>query len=222
MLFAARCLPLLWKAGAELAWLLNRGYSSKPALELVGDHHQLHRRQREALQRTICTATRAQIRRSRKVSLQGRKVAVDGFNVLIGIEAALSGGLMLRGLDGFIRNLADMRGTYRMVEETSEAAMLAHKALTSAAQAVWFLDRPVSNCFRLATLLHRVGCHVRVIDRVDHHLCSLTAEENHWIIATADSRILDRVPEVVDLPALVLPELENVWLLDFTAFEDDR
>jgi hypothetical protein len=46
---------------------------------------------------------------------------IDGYNVLTSIEAALSGGVILRARDGCYRDMASMHGSYRKVEETISA-----------------------------------------------------------------------------------------------------
>ena len=51
-------------------------------------------------------------------------VALDGFNCVITLEAALSGGLVLIGRDGCLRDLSSIHGTYRAVSETPRAVEL--------------------------------------------------------------------------------------------------
>ena len=47
--------PRLREAVAEFSWLLTRRYADKSALKLVGDHDQLHQRQRMAVMRCACS-----------------------------------------------------------------------------------------------------------------------------------------------------------------------
>ena len=51
-----------------------------------------------------------------------RTLLVDGFNLIITIEVALSGGLVLDCADGTVRDLAGLRGSYHPVDETDGAA----------------------------------------------------------------------------------------------------
>src|SRR6266404_1471952 len=43
---------------------------------------------------------------------------IDGFNLILTLESALGGGVMLVGRDGCYRDMASVHGTYRRVEET--------------------------------------------------------------------------------------------------------
>ena len=64
-LFAARQLPALRAAAADLCWLLDRGYALRSAVELVGNRHVLTARQRMAVARCACSQQDAQQRRQR-------------------------------------------------------------------------------------------------------------------------------------------------------------
>lgn len=104
----------LRQAAGDLAWLLGRQYAPGAALTLVGNHYQLHARQRQALARAVAAPAVARARRQRQVAaaaLVGQPVAVDGFNQLITVEVALAGGLLLRGQDGALRDLLSPRST---------------------------------------------------------------------------------------------------------------
>src|SRR4051812_27185623 len=74
--FADRDLPKLRAAVDELSWLLGRGYAELAASTLVGDHHQLDRRQRLAIRRCACPEPQRVGRIGRKVGLDGRPIAV--------------------------------------------------------------------------------------------------------------------------------------------------
>lgn len=108
-LFAPEASPVLRRATEDLGWLLARGYSGDAAITLVGDHFQLDRRQRVALRRS--TSADPEARKRKRVALSGARVAVDGFNQIVTVEAALSGGLLIRGTDGLLRDLASVHGS---------------------------------------------------------------------------------------------------------------
>lgn len=123
-LFAPEMLPRLRQAVADFSMLLTKGYADKSALKLVGDRFSLTQRQRLAVMRSACSDRQRQSRLEREVpveALAGRSIAIDGYNLLITIEAALSGGLLFKGRDGCLRDLASIHGTYRKVEETIPA-----------------------------------------------------------------------------------------------------
>src|SRR3989442_4727682 len=143
-------------AAGDLAWLLGRHYAPTAALTLVGNRYQLHGRQRQALARAVAAPAVARARRQRQVpaaALMGAALYVDGFNQLITIEAALSGGLVLRGHDGALRDLASVHGSYRTIIETPTAleAMGIYLGPLHLRAVHFVLDAQVSNSGRLAS-----------------------------------------------------------------------
>lgn len=202
-LFDAAALPILREAAADLGWLLGRGYAHRAASTLVGDRFQLAARQRLAVERAACGPEAAAERRARTVAVAGRRVRVDGFNVIITVESALGGAPVVGCADGRLRDLAQMRGTYRIVEETEPALDRLVAALDGCAEAVWLLDRPVSNSGRLAALLRERGQEVEVRDRVDSALV-----RPGWAVASSDGPVLDRVEATVALDARALEGVE--------------
>src|SRR5947209_5735414 len=145
-LFADDQLPALRTAVRELSWLLSRDYSIKGALKLVGDRHALTERQRLAVSRAACSdqskehlaATRLPVE-----AVAGEELIIDGFNLTITIEAALSGGVLIHCRDGCIRDLSSVHGSYRSVNETDQAISLIGTALESLRpkSVSWLLDR---------------------------------------------------------------------------------
>jgi hypothetical protein len=132
-LFAPAVLPRLRAAVADFSLLRTKGYAEKSALKLVGDRFSLTQRQRLAVMRGSCSDQQRQSRLTRRVPLEalaGQPLAIDGYNLLITIEAALSGGLIFQGRDGCFRDLASIHGTYRKVEETVPALRLIGEFLT--------------------------------------------------------------------------------------------
>jgi len=145
---------MLRAAAADFCWLLTRGYAHDSALKLVGDRHSLVARQRVAVSRGCCSEAQAAQRRSRQVGgeqLRGAALWLDGYNVLITIEAALAGGVILAARDGAYRDMASMHGSYRKVAETRPALELLGRVIAAfeVAECRWYLDRPVSNSGRL-------------------------------------------------------------------------
>lgn len=136
---------------------------------------------------------------------------------MITLETALSGGLVLRGMDSWLRTLTDLRKTYRLVAQTEPAIALCQETLKTARSATWLLDRPVSNSGRLAAMLHAHGFEALCVDDVDGELIA-RGGDSPAVVATADSRILDQVPRAADLPARCLAS-RDIWLWDFTALK---
>lgn len=216
-LFSPEWLPTLRSAVEELSWLLTREYPAKAALKLVGDRHRLNERQRMAVNRCACSdASRAHRARTR-VERVDRPLEIDGFNLLITVEAALSGGSILRGRDGCLRDLASIHGTYRSVEETDGAIRLVGAALArlGAPSARWWLDSPISNSGRLAGKLRQVADEcgwpwtVETVFNPDRELISSAG-----LVVSSHSVVLDGVDRWLDLLPEVLGRLPRLWLID--------
>lgn len=168
------------------------------ALKLVGDRHRLRERQRLAVLRSACSDDAREARAAREVgreALRGASVLVDGYNVLITVEAALAGGVLLLGRDGCLRDLASLHGHFKRVEETRPAIGLLGGALADwgAARVTVLLDSPVSNSGRLAGLLrdaaaeHGWSWEVELVPDPDAEL----VRREGAVVATSDSVVLD-------------------------------
>ncbi len=140
--------------------------------------------------------------------MAGRSIIVDGFNVLVTVEAMLSGGLLLRCADGGWRDIASVHGSYRRVAETHEALARLATALGDAAAVRVLLDRPVSNSGRLAGWFRDAGLPAETHDHVDAELVA-----SGWPVATADGVVIDRATAWVDLVSPMVPG-ERPWTLD--------
>lgn len=216
-LFAEAELPRLRRAAEEVAWLLERGWSLETTLAAVTAHHQLEARQRLALSRAIAAPSRVAARRAKALPLDGlagRALDVDAFNVVITLEVALGGGPIFLGPDGAPRDLAGLRGSYRLVDETEPVIALVADTLAGLALAsarLW-LDAPVSNSGRLAALLReaapRFGCPVEVtlVPNADAALVGAAA------VASSDAVVIERAEAWVNLTGAILDaRLPDAW-----------
>ncbi|MHC4949512.1 MAG: DUF434 domain-containing protein [Planctomycetota bacterium] len=228
-LFTARTLPTLQKAVADMGWLLSRGYADKSTLKLVGDRYALTKRQRMAIMRASCSDSQLDNRTRKQISpdrMESQPLMIDGYNLLITIEAALAGALLFVGRDGCIRDLASIHGTYRKVEETLPAIeTIAHTLNNlSISEVIWLLDQPVSNSGRLKQVIlsfaenRSLNWDVQLVQNPDTVLI-----ESNQLIATSDSNILDGCKKWLNLARIIIktiwPEY-NLNLLDLqTEFE---
>jgi hypothetical protein len=221
LLFGPERLPALRRAVADLSWLLTRGYGETAARKLVGDRHGLDRRQRRAVSCSACADGTLQARLGRRVPadrLQGRPLAVDGFNVLILLETALSGGVLLRGRDGCLRDLAGVHGAYRRGARTAGASALLGRELAAcgAGPVSWYLDRPVSSSGRLADELRALAREQGWAWRVE--LCADPDRElmaGAAVVLGSDARVLDGCAAWSDLVAgLVRAQIPGAWVVD--------
>lgn len=184
----------LQAAVSDLSWLLSRGYAVPSALKLVGDRYRLVERQRVAISRAACADAACADRAGRRVepeALRGRPLRIDGFNLLLTLESALGGGVVLACRDGCYRDMASMHGTYRRVAETAPALALTAQWLAAwgAGPCTWLLDAPVSNSGRLAALIRAAdpGWSAEVVPDPDALLL-----QPGDLVATADAGVLDR------------------------------
>jgi hypothetical protein len=209
-LFAPSQWTILRAATGDLCWLLTRGYAVFSALELVGNRYALTRRQRVAVGRCACSDEAFQRRQLHQIdppALRGQELWLDGYNILIAVEAALSGGVILRGCDGCYRDMAAIHARYREVEETSPALRLIGALTTEWAvrRCRWHLDRPVSNSGRLKQALLDIAAgagwdwEVELVFNPDKILA-----QSDQVVATSDSAILDRCEGWINLSRLVI------------------
>ena len=150
----------LRQAVADVSWLLSRGYAAPSALKLVGDRYRLVERQRVGVLRSACSDEALRERIARRIdTLSGQCLRIDGFNLILTLESALGGGVVVGGRDGCFRDLAGVHGTYRRVEETRPALELASRWLEEWAvgPCAWLLDAPVSNSGRLASMIRETN-----------------------------------------------------------------
>jgi len=204
-LFAPDTLPMLRAATSDLCWLLSRGYAVHSALELVGNRHTLRHRQRLAVGRCACAGDLLVRRREHCVlpdALRGQELWLDGYNVLMVLEAALGGGVVLVGRDGCCRDLLGIHGSYRRVQETVPALRLIGELTREwgVNGCRWWLDQPVSNSGRLKALILEVASDCGWNWQVDLVMNpdDVLAESSH-VVATADSAILDQCARWVNL-----------------------
>jgi hypothetical protein len=227
-LFAPARLGALRTAVSELSWLAGRGYAMKSALKLVGDRHALDERQRLAVARAACTDEQLARRAARRVEpslIKGERLVVDGFNLIITTEAALGGGLVVRGRDGALRDLSGVHGSYRAVNETEAAVRLAGRALAALRPAAveWFLDRPVSNSGRLAQKLREVFGEegwrwtVEVVFNPDAEII-----RSGVVAVTSDSTILDGAARWLNFNEhLLAGHAPRAWIVDLARDGDE-
>jgi hypothetical protein len=212
-LFNAQTLPLLQNAVADASWLLSRGYADKSTLKIVGDRYNLNVRQRLGVMRASCSDASREHRRQKQAAADfaaGRSLTIDGYNLLITLESALAGAVLLDCRDGCIRDLASLHGTYRRVEETRPAIELAAESLQSldAGEVTWLLDRPVANSGRLKSLIldfargRGLAWNVELVPNPDKLLIA-----SDCLIATSDSVILDGCKAWLNLARLIIQRL---------------
>lgn len=204
--FSPDSLETMRKASGNICYLLEEGYELKQAAVFVGNHFLLSERQRLAIMRSVATKSELSDRESRQIplaSLAGTEVWIDGFNTIITLEVMLSGSPVFVCMDGTYRDLAALRGTYRIIDKTKEAVKLMLSVLEDAGikKATVLLDEPVSNSGRLKALIADAAeeqentflLDIRVLKDVDRMLYDRKG------VITSDSVILDHCESWINL-----------------------
>ena len=227
--FTPEALPVLRRAVDELSWLLSRNYSAKASLKLVGDRYLLRDRQRMAIQRCAASERACHQRLANRVEpeqIREQKLLIDGYNALLTVEAAMSGGVVLATRDGVFRDIASLSRHYRQVGTTEPALEAIGSFLEEhgCGPAPWLLDRPISNSGRLAKVIKSVAeergwqWSVELVPNPDHPL-----QRTEEIVVTADSAILDRCRHWLNLARLVVERLvPEAWVIDLSTVDSAR
>ena len=216
LLFAPKFHAALSAAVDDLSWLLGRGYGPASALQLVGNHYRLNKRQRQAVGRVAASPRAIAARKAREVpvsELAQREVVIDGFNLLILLESAGGGSIVFRGRDGALRDLSSVHGTYKHVKQTIPALLEVGETLRPAACVAWYFDAPVSNSGRLKTMLGELAEEYNfnwTIELVNNPDRTLIEMDSSSIIVSSDSWILDECGPWCNLGAALLAAKEDI------------
>ncbi len=226
VLFRAAMQPLLRAAVYDYSFLLSRGYSEDALFKLVGDRYQLTQRQRYAVMRAACSTQSLHYRHQHEMHhpQQADWLLVDGFNLLITIESALSGGCLFEGRDGSLRDLSSIHATYKRVTETVPAIHLIGQFAEAQhlPPLYWYLDKPVSNSGRLKQHLEAEArtnarpWEVELVGSPDY--CLKQAE---FPVVTTDSYVLDKASQWLNLGQwLVRQAVSNPWIVSLKPDEE--
>ena len=204
----------------EVVWLLNRNYPISNIIDFVGGRHQFSSRQRMALRRASCSSKDLQIRREKEISiydLEDKTLNIDTFNFIISLEVALSKGLLINCMDGSIRDLAGLRGTYRLIDKTYMALdILGDVFKKLKIKGVnFYIDAPVSNSGRLKTAIYEISdkwnidVNVEIVSNPD-----VILEKSNYVVSS-DSIILDKCDGWINLVRYIVKEyIKEVWIID--------
>lgn len=222
-MFGAQAAPALRQAVADLSWLFSRGYARTSALKLVGDRHSLTERQRTAVGRAACADENLAQRSRHQLkpnTMRDHEVMVDGFNLLVSLEAFLSGGVLLLCRDGCVRDMSSVHGSYHAVAETDAAILTVAERLQALGirSAHWLLDSPVSNSGRLAQRLrelaeqHHWPWTVEAVFNPD----TVLKEARDVVVISSDAAVIDRSERWFNLAADIILSQSGpeTWLVD--------
>jgi hypothetical protein len=223
IIFSDEKIPVLRKAVHDFYWLLSRKYPHESSLTLVGNRYKLQKRQRIAVKRTGCSELDILKRMKTQwhsSDMKNKHVLLDGFNIIITLEAALSGGYIFIGIDGCFRDLSSVHGSYRKVEETERAIQLIFNNLKilGVNKTTWYLDAPVSNSGRLKKTIEDIfqneklnqELEVLVVKNPDR---SLISQDD--CVVSSDSVILNDAEAWFNLTKMIIEnDIPNARLID--------
>lgn len=211
----------LIKALEDMHYLLSRNYPPKASLALVGNRYQLVQRQQQALQGMSCSAEEMSKRKEKELSpaaLKGQTLLLDGFNVLIILETALSGGFIFEGLDGCYRDIASVHGAYKKAQHTEQALITVGNTLQQLQlqKVIWVFDAPISNSGKLKSFCYEIaekhGFPWEII--LDNHPDKYLID-NKGSVCSSDGWVLNECTAWFNLGAHIINNTQNINPLVF-------
>lgn len=203
-------LEIIKRAQSDIFMLIERGYSIKSASTFVGNHYLLSERQRLAIVRSTSTSKDLEIRKNKLLNsdFEGKRIYIDGLNLIITLEVALSESTVLKCMDGTIRDLAGLRGTYKLIDKTDIAIQLIGEKLSQMkiAEVTFYLDSPVSNTGRLKQRIiellsmYSYDVKVELVNNPD-----VILETKDYVI-TSDAIILNKCDSWINLAYDIISE----------------
>lgn len=204
----------LRQAAADLRYLLGRGYPRELGLKLTGDRWGLDHGQRQVLRRGVVAPDTARSRRERLLppsALAGQAVGVDGHNVIITLESALMGAVLVAADDGAVRDIGQKGRHYGPGPHTEAAAKLLVDALAraGAARAVILLDAPLPFSGQMAGVLRLLLAQAGL----DGQARAVAVPEKELrvfegIVASGDGPLIDAAAQPVDLAGAIIRAME--------------
>jgi hypothetical protein len=203
-------MPLLLQAAADFRYLLNRGYPRQASLSLVGNRYALPRPARQLLHRGVFADAVAQARRAKLKplsALPGQPLALDGHNVLITLESALQGRMLVAADDGFIRDIAQLSRAYRDSPATRHALTLLAACLSRhrLGPLTILYDAPMKKSGELAEQTRRLfadrglNAEARAVPVPERELLVFAGA-----VATSDTHLIDAKDLIVDLAGEII------------------
>jgi hypothetical protein len=212
----------------DLRFLLNRGYRRKPAITFVSNKYGLPYKERNLLVRAVFSGGESARHKKKLLAIEdarGKEVFIDGYNVLIMVESALTGKELILCDDGFVRDTAAVFGKHRITRETLAALDKIIEVLEphQPAEVTFVFDAQVSRSGELCGIVREkitekgLAWEALTSEKTDHYL-----KKDKKIISTSDSAIIEKAARVIDLPHAItkgmckikkLPTCEDTYLM---------
>jgi len=194
----------------DFRYLLNRRYSRKAALELVGNRYGLTFDERHLLHRGVFSDADSKSRKKKIIPIKdvrNKDLAIDGHNVLITIEAALSNRPLVLADDGFIRDISGLSGSFKKTEITDEVVQLIIRVLKKwkLRKTLFLFDAPISMSGKLAEEIRdrlkqaNLPGDAKAVKVPEKILIGFPG-----IISTSDTAIINQSKKVLDLAGYII------------------
>ncbi|MDP1552514.1 MAG: DUF434 domain-containing protein [Methanobacteriaceae archaeon] len=204
----------------DLKYLLNQNYRKKIALNFVANHYLLSKEDRHYLARSIFSDALSKMRKSKIINLkniQNHYLFLDGYNVLITVEAIINHDKVILSDDGFLRDFLGIFGNYKLNSNTKNALSLIFKCISQYPPQYikFYLDKQVSFSGKLSHKINKMfknhGLNGTIVlsKEVDSNLVH-ECNEVGCIGATSDGIMIDKLERVVDIPSYILDNMENL------------
>ncbi|RLE51942.1 MAG: DUF434 domain-containing protein [Candidatus Methanomethylicota archaeon] len=194
----------------DMRYLLSRGYKRELAANFVASRYSLSKEERAILYRAVYDENQAREHKRKIVKpeyVSGKVLSVDGFNVLITVESALRGKLLIECDDGFIRDVSAVFGKYRLSELTWKALDLILSFLSryKPKSVLFFLDSPISRSGELASQIRRRLPHFNLTgDAKAVKQSDVAVLSSGEVVASSDCIIIQRANYVLDLAGQIV------------------
>ena len=193
----------LENAADDIRYLLDRGYNQEGAVEFVCAHYRLDKGSKHFLSRSVLSKEVSEKRQKKFLPcemIKGNSIAIDGYNILIGLESILEKKAFICD-DGVIRDNKGIFGNYETSESTETAIELILQFLQEKTPSyVCFLfDSQISKSGILAGKLKKKldESGLKGDARTSKH-ADYTLKNSKYIVASSDGVIIDEAERVVN------------------------
>jgi len=199
----------LGNAIRDLRYLLDQGYPRDSAVNFVSNHYRFPLDQRHLLAR--CVFSKSEIREHCRKAVganlvRGKRLGIDGYNVLITLESIMTGKQVVRCDDGYVRDLRAIFGKYRTTPATTRAISMLIQTITKAKpkDVTVLFDKQVSHSGELAAEVRQqlkqagLNGNALAVGEVDRKLLKFD------VVASSDRAVIKRAKAIWDIPSELL------------------
>ncbi|MHA2368500.1 MAG: DUF434 domain-containing protein [Candidatus Hodarchaeales archaeon] len=202
----------------DIAYLFNRGYDKRRAIDFVASRYLLDRSWRNFIFRTLSSDDSARQTKAKLLTveqLRGQNLGVDGFNILITLQEMARNHSVYLCYDHVIRDTAGNYGRFYSEEDGVKAIQILTTVLLALplAEFTIFLDEPVSHSGKVAgQLREELARQMTKISAkslsADFHLSTAVAtvkSPDHElgrfdVVASHDSVVIEKSKGIFDIP----------------------